>query len=96
MHVHRVPFLEFLMRPQNSKSLKYWAKYEPGFMTELFRSTKILIKSKNLKGQFVQNLKNRSDTYENFQKFRNIFSIWFGVINCHLIPTKTAAVGRRG
>ena len=63
-------------------------------MTELFYSTKILTKTKNLRGQFAQNLKNGSDIYEHVQKVKSIFSIWFGVINCHLIPTKTAAVGR--
>ena len=65
-------------------------------MTDLFSSTKILIKTTNLKGQFAQNLKNGSDIYEHFPKVRSIFSIWFGVIKCHLIPTKTAAVERRG
>ena len=65
-------------------------------MTDLFYSIKILIKTKNLTGQFVQNLKNGSDIYEHVQKVRSIFSIWFGVIKYHLIPTKTAAVGRRG
>ena len=84
------------MGPQNSKRLKYWAKYEPGLMTDLFYSTKILIKTKNLKGQFAEILKNGSDIYERVQKVRRIFSIWFGVIKCHLIPTKTAALGRRG
>ena len=84
------------MGPQNSKRLKYWARYEPEFMTDLFYSTRILIKTKNLKGQFTQNLKNGSDIYEHIQKVRSIFSIWFGVIKCHLIPTKRAAVGRRG
>ena len=63
-------------------------------MTELFYSAKILTKTKNLRGQFAQNLKNGSDIYEHVQKVKSIFSIWFGVINCHLIPTKTAAVGR--
>ena len=63
-------------------------------MTELFYSTKILTKTKNLRGQFAQNLKNGFDIYEHVQKVKSIFSIWFGVINCHLIPTKTAAVGR--
>ena len=63
-------------------------------MTELFYSAKILTKTKNLRGQFAQNLKNGFDIYEHFQKVKSIFSIWFGVINCHLIPTKTAAVGR--
>ena len=81
--------------PQNNKHLKYRAKYEPGFMAYLFYSAEILIKTKNLKGQFKQNLKNGSDIYEYAQKDRSIFSIWLGLIKCHLIPTKTAAVGRR-
>ena len=84
------------MGPQNSKRLKYWAKCEPGFVTDLFYSTKILIKTKNLKGQFAQNLKNGFDIYEHVQKVRSTFSIWSGVIKCHLIPIKTAAVLRRG
>ena len=65
-------------------------------MTDLFYGTKILTKTKNLKGQFAQNLKNGPDIYEHVQKVRSVFSIWFGVIKYHLIPTKTAAVGRRG
>ena len=32
------------MGPQNSKSLKYWPNDKPGFMTDLFYSTKILLK----------------------------------------------------
>ena len=53
------------MGPQNSKSLKYWANDEPGFMTGLFFSTKI---ARNLtNGQFAQNLKNGSDIYEHVQ-----------------------------
>ena len=32
------------MGPQNFKSLKYWANDEPGFLTGLFYSTKILLK----------------------------------------------------
>ena len=38
-------FKHFLIGPQNSKSLKYWANDEPGFMTGLFNSTKILLKT---------------------------------------------------
>ena len=45
MHVHSVFFLAFLTGPQNSKILKYWANDEPGFMTGLFYSTKILLKT---------------------------------------------------
>ena len=36
---------DFLMGPQNSKSLKYWANDKPGFMTGLFYNTKILLKA---------------------------------------------------
>ena len=32
------------MGPQNSKSLKYWANDEPGFMIGQFYSAKILLK----------------------------------------------------
>ena len=32
------------MGPPNSKRLKYWANDEPGFMTEIFYSAKILLK----------------------------------------------------
>ena len=38
-------FKHFLIGPQNSKSLKYWTNDEPGFMTGLFNSTKILLKT---------------------------------------------------
>ena len=48
---------------QNSKSLKYSTMDEPGFTTGLFLQYQDI--AKNLtKGQFVQNLKNRSDIYE--------------------------------
>ena len=53
-------------------------------MTDLLYITKILLKTKNLKGQFAQNLKNGSDIYEHVQKVISTFSIWFGVINFHL------------
>ena len=36
-------FKHFLMGPWNCSSLKYWANDEPGFMTDLFYSTKILL-----------------------------------------------------
>ena len=66
IHVHSVFFLAFFDRPQNSKSLKYWANNEPGFISGLFDRTKILLK--NLKnGQPVHNLKNGSDIYEHVQ-----------------------------
>ena len=35
----------FLMGSQHSKSLKYWANDEPGFMTGLFYITMILLKT---------------------------------------------------
>ena len=76
-------------------SLKYWSNGEPGFMTDLFRSTKILLKTKNLKDQFERNLENGSDIYEHFVKVRSIFPIWFEVITCDLPPNKTAHAGRR-
>ena len=38
-------FSIFLTGPQNSKSSKYWGNDEPGFMTALFHSTTILLKS---------------------------------------------------
>ena len=44
MHVHSAFFLSFFDGPQNSKSLKDWANAEPGFMSDLFYSTKILLK----------------------------------------------------
>ena len=45
IYVHSFFYLAFLTGPQNSKSLKYWANDEPGFMTGLFYSTKILLKT---------------------------------------------------
>ena len=45
MHVHSVFLLAFFAGPQNSKSLEYWANDEPRFMTGLFCSTKILLKT---------------------------------------------------
>ena len=37
--------INILTGHQNSKNLKYWANDEPGFMTGLFYSTKILLKT---------------------------------------------------
>ena len=51
------------MGSENSKSLKYWANDEPGFMTGLFYSTKILLKTLK-KGSVCKNLKRGSDDYE--------------------------------
>ena len=48
MHVHSAFFLSFFDGPQNSKSLKYWANDEPGFMSDLLYSTKILLKRVSL------------------------------------------------
>ena len=44
-YVCSVFFLAFFMGPENSKSLKYWANDEPGFMTGLFYSIMILLKN---------------------------------------------------
>ena len=38
-------FKRFLKGPQNSKSLKYWANDKPEFMTGLFYSKKIMLKT---------------------------------------------------
>ena len=40
-----IPTVIFLIGPQNSKSLKHWANDEPGFMSGLFYSTKVLLKT---------------------------------------------------
>ena len=48
---------------KNSKSLKYRVNDEPGFITDLSYSTKILLK-KLTKSQFAHNLKNGSDIYD--------------------------------
>ena len=51
------------MGPQNSKSLKYWANDEPGFMIRLVLDYQDI--AKNLtKSQFAQNLQNGSNIYE--------------------------------
>ena len=55
------------MGAQNFKSLKYWTDDELGFMTGLFYSTKILLKTKQ-KVRLHKNLKNEFDIYEHVQK----------------------------
>ena len=63
------------MGPQNSRSLKYWANDETGFMTGLFYSTKIL------KGLLAQKLKNGSDIYEHVH-FPNGVDLWGRRVEC--------------
>ena len=60
-------FFHFLMGPQNSESLKYWANDEPGFMTGMIAKNVI-------KGQFAQSLKNGSDISGHVHMPLNIFN----------------------
>ena len=56
-------FKYFLMGPQNSTSLKYWANDEPEFVTGTFSQYQDIAKNLS-KGQSAQNLKNGYDIYE--------------------------------
>ena len=64
-------FLAFVLEPQNSKSLKFCANDEPGFLNGQFYSTNQDIAKNLAKGQFAQNLKNRSDIYEHVRNKLN-------------------------
>ena len=70
------------MGSQNSKSLKYWANDEPGFITGLFYRYWHLILT------FAQNFKNESDIYEHVHLLINIFNfkgdIWIATSNRHV------------
>ena len=67
----------FLMGPQNSKSLKYWANGEPGFKTGLFHK-------KLYKGSVCTKPQNGSDIYERALYLKRM-NRWIELVFCMLV-----------